>query len=231
MPLAVIRQMPSVNFSDRKEGTEISILVMHYTGMKSGGEALQRLCDPDAGVSAHYLIEEDGTVFQMVAEDKRAWHAGAGIWRGYGDVNSVSVGIEIVNPGHEFGYRPFPDRQMQSVLEISKAVIHRHKIKPFNVIAHSDMAPSRKADPGELFNWRWLAENGIGFWPDMTSPIDKPLLALEDSLKNIGYDITDMEKTIAAFQRRWRPEQVDGVADRQTTELAYMVQKEVRRLT
>jgi len=153
---------------DSRDGQAIDMLVLHYTGMKSMQEALSRLCDPAAEVSAHYMVDEDGTVYRLVPEEMRAWHAGKApltTWRGYTNVNQRSIGIEIVNPGHEFGYRPFPKVQMESVAQLCKEILARHKIPARNVVAHSDIAPSRKEDPGEKFPWKDLAEKGIGLWP------------------------------------------------------------------
>ncbi len=156
----------SQNFEDRKNGIEPYIILLHYTGMETMEAAHERLCDPESKVSAHYLIDEDGSVTNLVPEDKRAWHAGVSYWRGEEDINSASIGIEIVNPGHEFGYRPFPSDQMIAVRDLCLDIQSRHKIK--YVLGHSDVAPDRKADPGELFEWEWLAEQGVGGWPDPT---------------------------------------------------------------
>ena len=163
MPLPLSH--PSPNHGPRPEGVPIDILLVHYTGMPTGAEALERLCDGQAQVSAHYLVEEDGTVFSLVPEDRRAWHAGAGYWQGERDINSRSVGVELVNPGHEWGYRPFPDAQMAAFAALARGIMDRHGILPHRVLAHSDVAPSRKEDPGELFDWRGLAAQGVGFWP------------------------------------------------------------------
>lgn len=138
------------------------MLVMHYTGMQSGRAALERLCDEEAKVSAHYLIEEDGRIFQMVDEAHRAWHAGVSAWRGHTDINARSIGIELVNPGHEWGYRAFPKEQMESLIALSKAILERHPIPPENVVGHEHVAPERKQDPGELFDWEWMRREGIG---------------------------------------------------------------------
>ncbi len=135
------------------------MIVIHYTGMKMAEDALQRLCNPAAEVSAHYMIDEDGSIYRLVAEDKRAWHAGVSEWDGITDINSVSIGIELVNPGHEFGYREFPPAQMEALAALCKDIVSRHEIK--TVLGHSDVAPSRKQDPGELFDWNWLAGQGI----------------------------------------------------------------------
>lgn len=164
---------PSPNYSDRAPGA-IDILVLHYTGMSSCGDALARLCDPAAKVSAHYLIDEDGTVFHLVAEERRAWHAGISFWAGERDINSRSIGIELVNPGHELGYRHFPETQMLRLAELARDILARHPIPQQRVLGHSDVAPGRKRDPGELFNWQWLAGQGIGIWPHLNSNSTPP---------------------------------------------------------
>lgn len=151
-------------YQERREGAKPNILLMHYTGMKTMEEAMERLSGKDAEVSAHYLIDEDGAIHDLVPEQYRAWHAGVSYWKGVTDINSYSIGVEIVNPGHEWGYRPFPAEQMESVLELAKRICNRHDIK--YVLAHSDVAPERKKDPGEFFDWRRLADNGVGVWPD-----------------------------------------------------------------
>ncbi len=159
---------PSPNYNDRAPGA-ITMLVLHYTGMVSREHALARLCDPVAKVSAHYLIDEMGLVYQMVAEEYRAWHAGVSFWAGERDINSRSIGIELVNPGHERGYRSFLALQMRSLVELCREILPRHPIPPNRVLGHSDVAPGRKRDPGELFDWEWLAGQGIGVWPDVKS--------------------------------------------------------------
>jgi len=156
---------PSPNHNERPTGTAINMLVLHYTGMKSCEAALGRLCDENAQVSAHYLIDEDGTLYHLVDESRRAWHAGVSSWRGITDVNAHSIGIELVNPGHEHGYRDFPEVQMVALIDLCKDVLSRHAIPAQNVVGHSDVAPERKQDPGELFDWQRLASNGIGMWP------------------------------------------------------------------
>ena len=220
MPELSIHQHPSPNFNDRRDGDHITMLVLHYTGMQSGAAALERLCDPEAAVSAHYLVEEDGRIFQLVAEDKRAWHAGAGFWRGERDINSRSIGIEIVNPGHEFGYRPFPDPQMQAVEALSAAIVTRYKIDPINVIGHSDLAPVRKMDPGELFDWQRLAAIGVGLWCEAGSQVTPAEDQFLEDLKTIGYDLEDISATITAFQRHWAPDQVGEGANLPTRRMA-----------
>ncbi|MBL4613774.1 MAG: N-acetylmuramoyl-L-alanine amidase, partial [Magnetovibrio sp.] len=162
----------SPNFDDRATGLPIDMLVLHYTGMQTCEAALERLCDKDAMVSAHYLIDEEGTVHRLVDEDKRAWHAGLAWWRGAMDVNGRSIGIELVNPGHEFGYRDFPDAQMTALEGLTSAIIKRHPIPPQNVVGHADTAPARKQDPGELFDWQRLAEFGVGLWIKDAKPVE-----------------------------------------------------------
>ena len=204
----------SPNFNDRPADVPIDMLVLHYTGMQSGEEALDRLCDPEAQVSAHYLIEEDGTVHRLVDEDKRAWHAGVSWWRGAMDVNSRSIGIELVNPGHEFGYRAFPEDQMVALEALAGAILKRHPIPARNVVGHSDVAPSRKTDPGELFDWARLADKEIGLW------VNAPADALDGDVKAMllafGYDTSDPASAILAFQRHFLPDHLTGQADPQT---------------
>ena len=195
----------------------VSIVVLHYTGMQTGAEAEERLVDPQAKVSAHYLIGEDGEVVRLVPEDRRAWHAGRGYWRGLTDVNSASVGIELVNPGHEWGYRAFPRAQMEALLPLLARIVKTHDIPRANVVGHSDVAPARKDDPGELFDWPLLARHHLALpVPEVVlgDPFDNEgavLLALE----RFGYDITDGRAAVRAFQRRWRPSLVDGEIDLQ----------------
>ena len=176
--------------------------------------ALARLCDAASQVSAHYLVEEDGQVFQLVDESKRAWHAGKGAWGEVTDVNSASIGIEIVNPGHEFGYRPFPQAQMQAVLALSQGIIARHQIAPCDVIGHSDIAPTRKEDPGELFPWDWLAQQGVGVSCELR--IASCERSPEEMLHDYGYrwtDAAELPAVITAFQRHFRPQRLSGVWD------------------
>jgi N-acetylmuramoyl-L-alanine amidase len=209
-----IREHPSPNHDERPDSTPIDVLVLHYTGMRSGAEAIARLRDPAARVSAHYVVEEDGAIFRLVPEHRRAWHAGISHWRGETGLNGRSIGIELVNPGHEFGYRPFPALQMAAACDLCLEILARHPIPARNVVAHSDIAPDRKEDPGEFFDWEGLAANGVGLWPrgDSVPPVqaaEAPAL-----LAAIGYR-TDLPLPVllTAFQRRWRPERVDGVAD------------------
>lgn len=218
---------PSPNHGPRADGAPVELLVLHYTGMRSAEAALSRLTDPASGVSAHYTIDEDGTVYAHVAEERRAWHAGAGSWRGTGDVNSRSIGVEIVNPGHEFGYRAFPEAQMVSVIELARAVMKRWDLPATAVLGHSDTAPDRKTDPGELFDWRRLAANGVGWWPAVEPSEIGPAESGEvvELLKRIGYDAS-AERVTAAFQRRWRPSRVDGRVDAETLALMRAVARE-----
>ena len=206
-------ETPSPNWNERK--LPVSMVVLHYTGMESAEAALERLCDESAEVSAHYLIEEDGKVHRLVREDRRAWHAGRSSWRGITDVNSASIGIELVNPGHEFGYRPFPDAQMAALLPLLADMVLRHDIPRANVVGHSDVAPARKEDPGELFDWELLAAHRLALRTPrvrMPGPYENDgafFLALE----RFGYDISDQPAAMRAFQRRWRPHIIDGQVD------------------
>ncbi|MGY6627085.1 MAG: N-acetylmuramoyl-L-alanine amidase [Oceanicaulis sp.] len=206
---------PSPNFNPRNQ--PVSMLVLHYTGMESGQAALDRLRDPGAKVSAHYLVEEDGRVFALVDEGDRAWHAGAGAWGACTDVNSASIGIEIVNGGHDFGLPDFPDVQIEAVIALSREILTRHDIAPRNVIGHSDMAPSRKSDPGEKFPWARLAAAGIGLWPDAPAPAAPQADAMW-CLAMIGYPVQDhsLDDVVRAFQRRYRPGLIDGRLDGET---------------
>jgi N-acetylmuramoyl-L-alanine amidase len=204
---------PSPNFDERS--LPITMIVLHYTGMQDGASAIARLRDPAAKVSSHYLVEEDGTVVRMVAEDKRAWHAGASRWRGVEDINSASIGIEIVNPGHDFGYRPFAEPQIAAVARLVAGIKDRYAITRGNVVGHSDVAPARKRDPGELFPWSTLAKLRLAL-PRPTRNLLDPmwteggfLLALE----RFGYDVSEKMAAIMAFQRRFRPELIDGEVD------------------
>lgn len=206
----------SPNFNDRPANQAVDMLVLHYTGMPSGAEALARLCDKDAEVSAHYLVDEDGAVHRLVDEDKRAWHAGLAWWRGAMDVNGRSIGIELVNPGHEFGYRTFPEAQMTALEGLAAAILKRHPIPPQNVVGHADVAPARKQDPGELFDWSRLAAQGIGMWVSDALPVCASALQMQVMLSAYGYDVSDLTAAITAFQRHFRPAHVTGEADGET---------------
>ena len=210
----VDRHAPSPNWNERQ--LPISMLVLHYTDMVGKDAALERMCDPEAGVSAHYLVEEDGTIIQLVDEDKRAWHAGKSSWRGVHDVNSASIGIELDHPGHTNGYRPFADAQIEALIPLVHSIVKRHDIPRANVVAHSDIAPDRKVDPRESFPWGRLARVGLCLASperlDLGDPFENDgafLLALD----RFGYDISDQTKVVEAFQRRWRPDLINGVID------------------
>jgi len=223
-------EAPSPNFDARTAPP--SVLLLHYTGMKTGEEAVARLRDPEAKVSAHYVVEEDGRIFRLVPEERRAWHAGNSYWRGRRNLNGDSVGIEIVNPGHEFGYRPFPDAQIASVIELVKDIRTRWTIEDRDIVGHADVAPNRKEDPGELFPWKRLAEAGHGLWveaaPAPGAPVGEgeegaAVFALQAGFTRLGYDLppsgkfdADTAAVVRAFQRHWRQEKVDGVADGET---------------
>lgn len=208
------RTLPSPNIDDRPAGAPVDHLVLHYTGMESGAAAVERLRDPAARVSAHYVVEEDGGVLALVPEARRAWHAGVSFWRGVRGLNDRSIGIEIVNPGHEWGYRPFPPAQMRAVAALAQGILARWPIPARNVVAHSDIAPDRKQDPGELFPWAWLARQGVGLWRDRCAAASADVTG---DLAAIGYDMGFApEIVIAAFQRRFRRRLVDGVADDET---------------
>ena len=215
----------SPNHGPRPPKCPISLLVLHYTGMVSAEVALARLCDPHSGVSAHYLVTEEGTVYSLVPEERRAWHAGHSCWRGIHDINSYSIGIEMVNPGHEWGYHSFPAVQIRAVSRLAQEIMQYYSIFPGDLVGHSDIAPMRKKDPGEFFPWQALAHANIGLWHNL-SYTDRlrpdRSLALR-FLRVIGYAVssgvglTRLERAvIRAFQRRYRPDCVDGALDGQT---------------
>ena len=198
----------SPNHDDRGTAV-IDMLVLHYTGMKTAQEALARLCDPAAKVSAHYTVDEDGTVYAHVPEARRAWHAGVASWAGETDINARSIGIELVNPGHEFGYREFAEDQIAALITLCHSILMRHPIPSWRVLGHSDVAPARKYDPGELFPWSRLAKAGIGLWPQAVA---SELNA--DDLGRFGYDPgAPRDKLVTAFQRHFRPKKLDGQWD------------------
>jgi N-acetylmuramoyl-L-alanine amidase len=223
-------EAPSPNFDARTAPPDM--IVLHYTGMPTGEAAIERLRDPAAKVSAHYVVEEDGRIFRLVPEERRAWHAGASFWKGRQNVNGASIGVEIVNPGHEFGYRPFPEAQIAAVLDLMGEIRSRWTIEDNQIVAHSDVAPDRKEDPGELFPWKRLAEAGHGFWVEVPAAPGAPLgegetgpgvFALQAGLTRLGYDCAPSGEyeprtttIVRAFQRHWRPERVDGFADGET---------------
>lgn len=229
-----VTEHPSPNFNGRLHG--VSLLVLHYTGMQSGEAALARMCDPEARVSAHYMVWEDGRIVRLVGEDQRAWHAGVSSWQGDEDLNSRSVGIEIVNGGHDFpqpdgSLPPYPEAQVDAVAELCLSILSRHPIPAARVVGHSDIAPARKIDPGEHFPWHLLAKAGIGLWPDVPATLPDvsvllpgdtgpPVAALQALLHQIGYGLAPNGRydaltadTVMAFQRRWLPQVLTGHAD------------------
>ncbi len=213
-----MRERPSPNFDARPPGQDVDVLVLHYTGMKTAAAALDRLCDPAAEVSSHYLVEEDGTVWRLVAEEHRAWHAGTSFWRGMSGLNGRSIGIEIANPGHEWGCLPFPPAQMAAVRDLCHAILARHPIPARNLVAHSDIAPERKQDPGELFDWAGLARDGIGLWPEQRDEAAPAPDRAATLLGAIGYGFApateaSLADCLRAFQRRWHPHCLSGAAD------------------
>jgi N-acetylmuramoyl-L-alanine amidase len=215
---------PSPNHGPRPPDVAVDMLILHYTGMRTAAEAIERLCAPEAQVSAHYLIDEDGAVLRMVPEERRAWHAGVAFWARRRDINSVSIGIELVNPGHEFGYRPFPEPQMAALETLCRDIFARHPIPARHVLGHSDVAPRRKADPGELFDWRRLARAGIGLWPDgEAAPPAAGVAEAQRLLAAIGYETPEggaldeeTRAAVVAFQRHFRPARCDGALDDET---------------
>jgi len=213
---------PSPNFDERPSDTPIDILLLHYTGMETGAAAVARLCDANARVSSHYTVDEDGTIFAHVPEECRAWHAGVSYWAGARDINGRSVGIEIVNPGHEFGYRSFPGAQIEAVIHLSREIVARHSIPAARVLGHSDVAPARKIDPGELFPWGALSIAGIGLWPQTRKA--RLNVPFEESLRTFGYGLRPemdvaTETVIAAFQRHFRPANINGIADKECEQI------------
>ncbi|WFL78106.1 N-acetylmuramoyl-L-alanine amidase [Altererythrobacter arenosus] len=220
----VHREVLSPNCNERS--LPISMVVLHYTEMKPVETAIEKMCDPESKVSAHYCITEEGEVIRLVPEEKRAWHAGVSYWRGHKDVNSASIGIELDHPGHELGYREFSDAQFEALVPLLARMVEAHDIPRANVVGHSDVAPARKIDPGELFPWERLADYGLCL------PIPKKL-ELGDpfdndgsfylALERFGYDITDGHKAVEAFQRRWRPEKIDGQIDGQIRAILFQL--------
>jgi N-acetylmuramoyl-L-alanine amidase len=228
-----IEQHPSPNHGRRAPSLPVDILLLHYTGMTSGEGALDWLCDPVSQVSSHYLVFEDGRTCQLVNESRRAWHAGTSCWAGETDINSRSIGVEIANPGHEFGYRECPESQIAAVIALCRGIVSRHPIPPERVLAHSDVAPPRKEDPGELFPWQRLHEAGIGHWVQ-PEPIaagrvlrrgdaGPAVMKLQKRFRDYGYGLDgesefgiETEAVVRAFQRHFRPARVDGIADGST---------------
>jgi N-acetylmuramoyl-L-alanine amidase len=224
---------PSPNHSPRRDVAKPWIIVLHYTGMESAEAARDWLCNPQSAVSSHYLVDEQGAITQMVDENLRAWHAGVSSWKGQSDINSISIGIEIHNPGHDLGYRDYPDVQIDAVTALCRDIVSRHPILPQDVLAHSDVAPMRKIDPGEKFPWAKLHAGGVGHWSEPEPITAGPLLKTGDAgadveelrtklatygygLERIGSFDHSLAVVVKAFQRHFRPAQVDGVADRST---------------
>jgi N-acetylmuramoyl-L-alanine amidase len=226
--------VPSSNHGERKDGRRPDMILLHYTGMRDAAEALAVLRSPNSEVSAHYLVFEDGRITQLVKENRRAWHAGVSSWAGETDINSCSIGIEIANPGHDFGYPDYPKRQIAAVTALCRSIQTRHTIPPVRVLGHSDVAPARKRDPGEKFPWRTLHESGVGNWVrpvpiteggTQLTPGDRGggVIALQEALNEYGYGISvtgsydsNTSDVVAAFQRHFRPERIDGMGDQST---------------
>src|ERR1700742_1845067 len=225
--------IPSANYGDRNKARQPDMIVLHYTGMPDVEGAITRLCTAGTDVSAHYIVLEDGRIIQCVPEAKRAWHAGAASWAGEEDINSCSIGVEIVNRGHDWGYPEFPLRQIAAVIALCRGIMLRRNVPSHRVLAHSDVAPSRKKDPGEKFPWHSMANSGVGHWVQ-PAPIIRSeglkLGAISDAVRDLQlalvrygygvpvtgkYDTTTME-VVTAFQRHFRPQRVDGVADHST---------------
>lgn len=233
---------PAVNVNERRGLEKPDMLVLHYTGMPSGDQALNWLCVEESQVSCHYLIYEDGRIVQMVGEDKRAWHAGVSTWLGHEDINSRSIGIEIVNQGHDHGYPDFPDVQVKAVIALCKDILVRQEIAPRNVVGHSDIAPGRKQDPGEKFPWAQLFDNGIGHLVEPSTIRDgrffqmgesgQPIEALQSMLSLYGYGVEvsgeydqHTANCVKVFQMHFRQEKVDGIADASTIDTLYRLIK------
>lgn len=227
------RFQASPNFEPRLGAGPPDLLILHYTGMKSAEAAVDWLCNPQSGVSCHYLIDAAGAITQMVDEEMRAWHAGVSSWRGADDINSRSIGIEIHNPGHDLGYEDFPPRQIESVVALCRDIATRHGLRPDGILAHSDVAPLRKKDPGEKFPWKQLYEEGVGHWVAPAPIVEAQVVKLGDEgdavtrlrqqLAGYGYGIeagasfdSTTQAVVTAFQRHFRPERVDGMADAST---------------
>lgn len=238
--------VPSPNFDTRSTGAKIKHLILHYTGMESANAARERLCDEAAKVSSHYLIDENGSITQMVLEKDRAWHAGVSMWAGDSDINSTSLGVEIHNTGHEFELEDYPEVQMAALIDLCRDILTRHNIAPHNILAHSDIAPSRKQDPGEKFPWEKLFESGIGHWVEPAPVVGgrfvqegdegEPVEALQSLLALYGYHLDINGKydaltkdVVTAFQRHFRPLKVDGVADSSTITTLHTLIKSLTR--
>lgn len=224
---------PSPNWNERRHGAPPDMVILHYTGMISAAAATERLCDPASRVSSHYLIDREGTIVAMVPEELRAWHAGVSSWHGDADINSRSIGIELDNRGHAHGYHDYPEVQMAALLGLLEGICSRHAIAPGHLLAHSDVAPARKQDPGERFDWRLLAREGFGLWVP-PEPIEGPdglaqgdtgpqVRTLQRAFAGFGYGLESTgvfdlstRQVVEAFQRHWRQTLVDGRADAST---------------
>jgi N-acetylmuramoyl-L-alanine amidase len=225
---------PSPNHGERKDGQRPNMILLHYTGMPNAQEALDLLYAPGGDVSAHYFVFEDGRIVQLVKESRRAWHAGVSFWAGETDINSCSIGIEIANPGHDHGYLDFPKRQVAAVTALCRSILTRHTVPPIRVLAHSDVAPARKQDPGEKFPWRTLHDSGIGHWVKPAPITEGDLVltlgdrgdavaAIQELLGKYGYNVpvhgnydSATHAAVAAFQRHFRPARIDGATDQST---------------
>lgn len=229
---------PSPNFGERRDDASVSMLILHYTGMEDGPSAEDWLCAAESEVSSHYIVHEDGRIVQMVPEASRAWHAGASTWEGRTDINSCSIGIEIVNAGHPGGLPDYPTAQITAVIDLCQGVIERHDIKPWHVLGHSDVAPGRKVDPGEKFPWKVLSHSKIGHFVDESTlgggnyfgrgEQGQPIEALQSMLALYGYELPvsgvfcdRTHDVVEAFQRHFRQSRVDGVADAATIDTLY----------
>jgi len=224
---------PSPNFNERKANRQPDMIVLHYTGMSSAAGALKKLCTAGTETSAHYVVMEDGNIIQCVRENDRAWHAGSASWNGDSDINSASIGIQIVNPGHDLGYPDFPLRQVAAVIALCKGIMLRRKVPKHRVLGHADVAPARRKDPGEKFPWRLLADSGVGHFVEpapimngdrkLLGTASEEIMSLQRALIRYGYPVLPTGQYdgvtmdgVAAFQRHFRPERVDGIADQST---------------
>lgn len=211
-----ILNTPSPHFNER--ASSVDSIIIHYTDMPSAADALAWLCNPASNVSAHYMIDEQGQLYHLVNEDKRAWHAGESYWQGCTDMNSCSVGIELANTGHSFGHTPFPEAQIEVLLRVCEKISKEWGIPASRVLGHSDIAPQRKQDPGHLFPWETLAREGLGLWPESVNHVLEPERTIE-SLGTIGFETLSPTHALLAFQRHFQPHKIDGQADNETFRL------------
>ena len=231
-----IVERPSPNHGPRRVGAAVDILLLHYTDMTRAADAVDRLRDPAAQVSAHYVVGEDGTVWRLVPESERAWHAGVSWWAGDADVNSRSIGIEISNPGHSHGYRGFPEPQMAALESLCRGILARHPIPPHRVLGHSDVSPGRKIDPGHLFDWRRLARAGIGLWPVAPAPAELSPGDAIAALATLGYRTEGRDpehpanrSALLAFRRHWCPGTLDRPFDRHMAGVLVSILAEIKK--